>query len=102
LASEADAEVSVLSYCRIYGLDVLITRCMNNFGPYQFPEKQIPKVIIRASIDIKVPLHGTGIHVRDSIYVLDHYEALQALLERGEKGEIYNILGHTNRRTSRS
>jgi len=93
-ASKAAAEAFVLSYCRTYGLDALITRCTNNFGPYQFPEKLIPKAIIRASRDMKVPVYGSGRNVRDWIYVLDHCDALQTVLERGEKGEIYNVSGH--------
>jgi dTDP-glucose 4,6-dehydratase len=70
---------------------VIITRCVNNFGPYQFPEKLIPKTIIRASLGLKVPVYGSGKNVRDWIYVLDHCEALKLVLEKGASGETYNI-----------
>jgi dTDP-glucose 4,6-dehydratase len=90
-ASKAAADMFCLAYHRTYGLDVVITRCTNNFGPYQFPEKLIPKTIIRASLGMKVPIYGTGRNVRDWIYVLDHCEALDLVLERGRPGEIYNI-----------
>jgi dTDP-glucose 4,6-dehydratase len=90
-ASKAAADMFCLAYHRTYGLDVVVTRCTNNFGPYQFPEKLIPKTIIRASLGMKVPIYGTGRNVRDWIYVLDHCEALDLVLERGRYGEIYNI-----------
>jgi dTDP-glucose 4,6-dehydratase len=90
-ASKAAADMFCLAYHRTYGLDVVVTRCTNNFGPYQFPEKLIPKTIIRASLGMKVPIYGTGRNVRDWIYVLDHCEALDLVLERGRSGEIYNI-----------
>jgi dTDP-glucose 4,6-dehydratase len=90
-ASKAAADMFCLAYHRTYGLDVVVTRCTNNFGPYQFPEKLIPKTIIRASLGMKVPMYGTGRNVRDWIYVLDHCEALDLILERGRPGEIYNI-----------
>lgn len=90
-ASKASADMLVLSYVRTYGIDALITRCTNNYGPYQFPEKLIPKAIIRASMDMKIPIYGTGKNVRDWIYVEDHCEAIKHVMEKGEKGEIYNI-----------
>jgi dTDP-glucose 4,6-dehydratase len=90
-ASKAAADMFCLAYHRTYGLDVVVTRCTNNFGPYQFPEKLVPKTIIRASLGMKVPIYGTGRNVRDWIYVLDHCEALDLVLERGRSGEIYNI-----------
>jgi dTDP-glucose 4,6-dehydratase len=90
-ASKAAADIFILSYCRTYGLDAVITRCTNNFGPYQFPEKLIPKTIIRASLNMKVPLYGKGRNIRDWIYVLDHCEALRLVLEKGRAGEVYNI-----------
>jgi dTDP-glucose 4,6-dehydratase len=90
-ASKAAADLFILSYCRTYGLEALITRCTNNFGPYQFPEKLIPKTIIRANLNMKVPVYGTGRNIRDWIYVLDHCEALRLVLERGRAGEVYNI-----------
>ena len=90
-ASKAAADLFCQAYHRTYGLDVVITRCTNNFGPYQFPEKLIPKVIIRASLGMKVPIYGSGKNVRDWIYVLDHCEALDNVLRKGKSGEIYNI-----------
>jgi len=90
-ASKASADMLCLAYHRTYGLDVKITRCTNNFGPYQFPEKLIPKTIIRALKNLQVPVYGTGMNVRDWIYVIDHCEAIRLVLERGRAGEIYNI-----------
>jgi len=90
-ASKAAADMFILAYHRTYGLDVVITRCTNNFGPYQFPEKLIPKTILRASMNLKIPVYGSGKNVRDWIYVLDHCEALDTVLEKGGSGEIYNI-----------
>ena len=90
-ASKAAADMFVLAYHRTYRLDTIISRCTNNFGPYQFPEKLLPKTIIRASLNLKIPVYGSGKNVRDWIYVLDHCEALDTLLQKGEPGEIYNI-----------
>ncbi|MCP8309260.1 MAG: dTDP-glucose 4,6-dehydratase [archaeon] len=90
-ASKAAADLFCLAYHRTYGLDVIVTRCTNNFGPYQFPEKFIPKAIIRANMNMKVPIYGSGENVRDWIYVLDHCEALDLVLQDGEAGKIYNI-----------
>jgi len=90
-ASKASADMLCLAYHRTYGLDVKITRCTNNFGPYQFPEKLIPKTIIRAIKNLQVPVYGTGVNVRDWIYVIDHCEAIRLVLEKGKAGEIYNV-----------
>ena len=90
-ASKASADMFVLAYVRTYGLNAVITRCTNNYGMYQFPEKLIPKAIIRAELNMKIPIYGTGKNVRDWIYVKDHCEAINFVLERGERGEIYNI-----------
>ena len=90
-ASKASADMLVLAYVRTFGLDAVITRCTNNYGPYQFPEKLIPKAIIRAKMDMSIPIYGTGKNVRDWIYVNDHCEAINFVLERGKRGEIYNI-----------
>jgi len=90
-ASKAAADVLVLAYSRTYGLDVAITRCTNNYGPYQLPEKLVPKTIIRALKGLKVPIYGSGENVRDWVYVQDHCEAIDLVLNRGETGEIYNI-----------
>ena len=90
-ASKAAADMFCLAYHRTYGLDIIVTRCTNNFGPYQFPEKLIPKTIIRASLNLKIPVYGSGKNVRDWIYVLDHCNALIKTLLHGKSGEIYNI-----------
>lgn len=90
-ASKAAADMFILAYHRTYGLDTVITRCTNNFGPYQFPEKLIPKTIIRAQMNMSVPIYGTGENVRDWIFVLDFCEAIDLLLQRGKSGEIYNV-----------
>ena len=90
-ATKAAADVLCKAYNTTYGLDITITRCTNNFGPYQFPEKLIPKTIIRAIKNMKIPVYGTGTNVRDWIYVLDHCEAIQCVLDQGRSGEIYNI-----------
>ncbi|MEM2944810.1 MAG: dTDP-glucose 4,6-dehydratase [Thermoproteota archaeon] len=92
-ASKASADLFCQAYHRTYGLDVCITRCTNNFGPYQFPEKLIPKTIVRAMLNLKIPIYGSGRNVRDWIYVLDHCEALDTVLRNGRKGETYNIAG---------
>lgn len=90
-ASKASADMFVLAYVRTYGLNAAITRCTNNYGNYQSLEKLIPKTIIRAELDMKVPIYGTGKNVRDWIYVRDHCDAIHLVLDGGEKGEIYNI-----------
>ncbi|MEM3715056.1 MAG: dTDP-glucose 4,6-dehydratase [Nitrososphaeria archaeon] len=92
-ASKACADLLCIAYYRTYGLNAIITRCTNNFGPYQFPEKLIPKTIIRAMLDLKIPVYGTGKNVRDWIYVLDHCEAIDKILRLGKAGEVYNISG---------
>jgi len=90
-ASKAAADHLVNSYARTYGVKCIITRCTNNFGPYQFPEKLIPKTIIRAQKNLKVPLYGDGNQIRSWIYVLDHISAIESLITKGALGEIYNI-----------
>ena len=90
-ASKASADMFVLAYVRTYGLNAVITRCTNNYGPYQFPEKLIPKAILRAQMDLKIPIYGTGENVRDWIFVDDHCGAISLVLDKGKKGEIYNI-----------
>ena len=90
-ATKAAADLLVGSYKRTYGIDCIITRCTNNFGPNQFPEKLIPKTIIRASKDLKIPLYGDGNQIRSWIYVIDHVAAIDALISKGKSGEIYNI-----------
>ncbi len=90
-ASKAAADMFVLSYHKTFGLNVSITRCTNNFGPYQLPEKLIPKTVIRALRDLPIPIYGKGTNIRDWIYVGDHCEAISTVLEKGKAGEIYNV-----------
>jgi dTDP-glucose 4,6-dehydratase len=90
-ASKAAADLFALAYCRTYGLNVTITRCTNNFGPSQSLEKLIPKTIIRAHLNLPIPVYGTGKQVRDWLYVIDHCEALSRVIGKGQSGEIYNI-----------
>lgn len=90
-ASKAAADMFVLSYHKTYNLDASITRCANNFGPYQLPEKLVPKTIIRALRNLPIPVYGKGTNVRDWIYVMDHCEAIDTALEKGQSGEIYNV-----------
>lgn len=90
-ASKAAGDVFVLAYARTFGLNAMITRCTNNYGPRQFPEKLIPKTVLRAVQSLKIPVYGTGNNVRDWIYVDDHCRAVALVLERGRAGEVYNI-----------
>jgi len=90
-ATKASADHLVEAYHRTYGIKCITTRCTNNFGPYQFPEKLIPKTIIRASKDLKVPLYGGGNQIRSWIYVIDHVEAIETLISKGRSGQVYNI-----------
>ena len=90
-ASKAAADMFVLAYRKTYGLNVSITRCTNNFGPYQLPEKLIPKTIIRALKDLPIPVYGSGTNIRDWIYVNDHCEAIETVAKKGLTGEVYNV-----------
>jgi len=90
-ATKASADHLVYAYTRTYGIKAITTRCTNNFGLYQFPEKLIPKTIIRAIKDLKIPLYGDGMQIRSWIYVLDHVEAIENLITNGKSGEVYNI-----------
>jgi dTDP-glucose 4,6-dehydratase len=90
-ASKAGADHLALSFHRTHGLDVLVSRCTNNYGPYQYPEKVIPLFITNALDDLELPLYDGGTQIRDWLRVEDHVEALLLLLGRGEAGEIYNI-----------
>jgi dTDP-glucose 4,6-dehydratase len=90
-ASKASSDMFVLAYARTYGLQAMITRCTNNYGPRQFPEKLIPKAILSAIMSLKIPIYGQGTNVRDWIYVLDHCRAIESVLEAGERGQIYNV-----------
>jgi dTDP-glucose 4,6-dehydratase len=90
-ASKADADLLCRAYFKTYHLPVIITRCTNNFGPYQFPEKLIPLAITNAFEDKSIPIYGDGLNVRDWIYVDDHCRALEFVIQKGLPGEIYNI-----------
>jgi len=90
-ASKAAADLFALAYYRTYGLNIVIARCTNNYGPYQFPEKLIPKTIIRTQLGLSVPIYGKGSNIRDWIYVLDFCEAIDLILNKGKSGEIYNV-----------
>ena len=90
-ASKAAAEMLVKSYFKTYGSDVMTTRCTNNFGPRQFEEKLIPKIILNANKNKKIPIYGTGKNIRDWIFVSDHCNALLKILFKGRSGESYNI-----------
>lgn len=90
-ASKAAADMFVLAYHKTYGLKANITRCTNNYGPYQFPEKFIPKTIIRALGNLQIPIYGSGENIRDWLYVEDHCRAIDLALRRGQPGEIYNV-----------
>jgi dTDP-glucose 4,6-dehydratase len=93
-SSKASADLLIKSYHITYGLDVRITRCTNNYGPRQFSEKLIPKVIINAMNNKPIPVYGNGKNVRDWLYVLDHCSAIQKVMIKGKAGEIYNISGN--------
>lgn len=96
-ASKASADLLVMAYHRTYGLPVTISRCSNNYGPYQFPEKLIPLMIINAIHDRPLPVYGDGRNVRDWIHVKDHCEAIDLIIHEGKEGEIYNIGGENER-----
>ncbi len=93
-ATKAAADNLVASYYRTYGINCITTRCTNNFGPYQFPEKLIPKTIIRAIKDLKIPLYGDGKQIRSWIYVNDHVQAIESLISKGKPGQVYNITAY--------
>ncbi len=90
-SSKAGADIMALSFYHTYGLPVVITRCSNNYGPLQFPEKLIPLMIINALNNKKLPVYGDGLNVRDWIYVIDHNKAAELVFEKGRVGEVYNI-----------
>ena len=90
-ATKASADFLVRAAHHSHGVNAVITRCSNNFGPYQFPEKLIPLMIANALEDKPLPVYGDGMHVRDWIYVLDHCSAIDAVLRKGQAGEVYNI-----------
>ena len=90
-ATKASSDHLVSAYYRTYGIKCITTRCTNNFGPYQFPEKLIPKTIIRAKKDLKIPLYGNGEQIRSWIHVYDHVQAIENLISNGISGQVYNI-----------
>lgn len=93
-SSKASADLLILAYYRTYGLPVTISRCSNNYGPYHFPEKLIPLMIINALHDKPLPVYGDGQNVRDWLYVEDHCRAIDLILQKGRVGEVYNVGGH--------
>ena len=96
-ASKASADLLVRAYHETFGLPVLNTRCSNNYGPYQYPEKLIPFFISKLLKGEKVPVYGDGLNVRDWLYVYDHCEAIDVVLHKGKIGEVYNIGGHNEK-----
>lgn len=96
-ASKAGADLLVMAYHRTYKIPTTISRCSNNYGPYHFPEKLIPLMIINALSDKKLPVYGDGKNVRDWLYVEDHCHAIDLILQKGRVGEVYNIGGHNER-----
>ena len=97
-ASKASADLLVLAYHRTFDLPVTVSRCSNNYGPYQFPEKLIPLVIVNALNDKPLPVYGEGKNVRDWLYVEDHCDAIDRIIRRGRIGAVYNIGGHNEMR----
>jgi len=96
-ASKAGSDLIALSHHQTYGTPVIITRCTNNFGPRQHPEKLLPKMILRANAHKTLPVFGTGLQIRDWLYVKDHCEAILTILSSGRLGEIYNIAAQDER-----
>ena len=96
-ASKASADLLVGAYHRTFGLPATISRCSNNYGPYQFPEKLIPVVISKALKEEKIPVYGTGENVRDWIHVHDHNTGIDMIVRNGKVGEVYNLGGHSER-----
>ncbi|MBR6940684.1 MAG: dTDP-glucose 4,6-dehydratase [Clostridia bacterium] len=96
-ASKAAADLLVLAYHRTYGMPVTVSRCSNNYGPYQFPEKLIPLMIQKALADEKLPVYGNGLNIRDWLYVEDHCRAIDMIIRNGREGEIYNVGGHNEK-----
>ena len=96
-SSKASADLIVQAYARTYGVPVTISRCSNNYGAFQFPEKLIPLMIIRAMRGEQLPVYGDGLNVRDWLHVDDHCAAIDAVMRRGTEGEVYNVGGHNER-----
>lgn len=96
-SAKAGADLLVLAYHRTFGLPVTISRCSNNYGPYQFPEKLIPLMIANALADKPLPVYGDGLNVRDWLYVEDHCKAIDLIIHKGREGEVYNVGGHNEK-----
>lgn len=96
-SSKASADLFVMAYHRTFGLDVTISRCSNNYGPYHFPEKLIPLIISRALANEDLPVYGKGENVRDWLHVKDHCAAIDLIVRKGRSGEVYNVGGHNER-----
>lgn len=96
-SSKASADLLCLAFHRTYGLPVTISRCSNNYGPYQFPEKLIPLMIVRAQENQSLPVYGEGLNVRDWLYVEDHCKAIDMIIHNGRVGEVYNVGGHNEK-----
>lgn len=96
-ASKAAADIMAFAFYHTYQVPVVITRCSNNYGPYQFPEKLIPLMILNSIENKKLPVYGDGLNVRDWIYVIDHNKAVELVLEKGKIGEVYNIGANTEK-----
>ncbi len=96
-ASKASADLLVMAYVRTFGLNATVSRCSNNYGPYQFPEKLIPLIINNALNDKPLPVYGNGLNVRDWLHVSDHCRALDLIIREGKTGELYNIGAHNER-----
>ena len=96
-ASKAAADMMALAFHHTYHVPVVITRCSNNYGPYQFPEKLIPLMIINSLNNKKLPVYGDGLNVRDWIYVIDHNKAVELVFDKGKVGEVYNIGASTEK-----
>lgn len=97
-ASKAGADLLVQAYMRTFGLPITISRCSNNYGPYQFPEKLIPLMIANCLNDKPLPVYGEGLNVRDWLFVEDHCRAIDLIIHKGRLGEVYNIGGHNEKR----
>ncbi len=97
-SSKASADLLAMAYQRTYGLPVTISRCSNNYGPYQFPEKLIPLMITNCLNDKPLPVYGEGLNVRDWLFVEDHCKAIDLIIRKGRIGEVYNIGGHNEMR----
>lgn len=96
-AAKASADLLVLSYYKTHKLPVTISRCSNNYGPHQYPEKLIPVIISNALMDKPIPIHGNGLNVRDWINVKDHISGIDLVVRKGKAGEVYNFGGHAER-----